>query len=150
MRFYSKHPVDVPDETAELVFLALATKLNEVDKDELAAAFVESSVYEAGGFPKAFGAMSSGQWSTARIGGTLAVLLDGLECEGFRVAIVDRRDVDLTVVVASDPAQLTRLWDRGDGYGPRPEIVVREAQSAYVERHRESSQETLARALGDR
>lgn len=148
MRFESRHPTDVPDEQAELIFLALATKWGDVDKNGLAESFVAGSVY-IGSLPPAFGVNVSDRWSSARIGGTVGVLMDGLELDAFRVHVVDRQGIDLTVVAASDASALSVLWSRGDGYGARDELVIRRAEGDYEKRHGESHRDTLRRAANE-
>ena len=145
MRFDSRHPTDVPDEQAELVFLALATKWDGIDTKKLATASVRGSVY-VNSLPEAFGARSSTSWSSARIGGTIGVLLHGIEGESFRVHVVDRQGIDLTVVSAPTPTELAQLWDRGDSYGRREDIVIRTAEISYEKRHAESFRDTLRAA----
>ena len=141
MRFESVHPTDVSDDQAELIFLALATKWADIDKDELAQAFARASVY-FGRLPRAFGL----RLSETTMGTKFGVLVGALDAEGFRSHVTDRQQTSLTVVAACDPASLARLWDDPRAqYRRDQDLDVRAAELDYEGRWGESHRKTLGR-----
>lgn len=146
MRFESLHPTDVHDEQAELIFLALATKWDDIETDDLAIAFAGASVY-IGQLPRAFGAHLTQQ----TMGDKCGVLVERLDFDPFRLLVTDQQCVNLMVVAACDRDALAQQWDNPRAqYHPDERLIVRGVAMKYEQLHGESHTATLRRAVEKR
>ena len=143
MQFRSVNLTTVPDELAELIFLAMATKWPGVDVSILARAFMGASIYN-GILPDGFGPASS-----IRQSNVCAVIVDVDGVEPFRVEVAKpTRGVYQVVVVGQDEEWISQRWhDPASQYRGEERLLFDASARAYEDRHGESHVETLRRKL---
>lgn len=143
MQFRSVHPRSVPDELAELIFLAMAAKWPDVDASTLARAFTGASVYN-GILPDSFGHASSIEQSNV-----CAVIIEVDKVEPFRVEVAKpTKGVYQVVVAGQDEGSISLRWyDPASRYRGEERLLFDESARNYEVRHGESHVETLRREV---